>query len=362
MTAVCWDLNSDDSAVFSLGPTKNNPLLELKRWRKHESEWQSIASWNAPCPLPDLECDRVVDLHYFSEVQTAVLVLAGGDLVVVREDPQDDEDKIEIVGSVEVGISAASWSPDEELLALTTRASTLLYMTREFDNVANVTLTNEDLKASNAVSVGWGKKETQFKGKKARALRDPTIPETVDEGVLHPLDDKSTAISWRGDGTYLAINSTVGDSRRAIRVYSREGFLDSVSEPVDNLVSALSWRPAGNIIAAIQRLGVARVVFFERNGLRHGQFDLRLTKEEMENLGSEITLKWNVDSTVLAICFRDRVQLWTMGNYHYYLKQEILSCPSSATDLGILKLRWHPEKPLHLLISNGGNADQLFSP
>ena len=359
LTASTWSVGADDSAVCAFGPTINSSLLELKRWKKYENTWHIIASWDAPCPLPDLECDKIIDLHCFSDTQTIVLVLAGGDLIVVREDPQDGEDKIEIVGSVDAGISAASWSPDDELLAITTRASTLLYMTRDFENVVDLVLTADDLKASNAVSVGWGKKETQFKGKKARALRDPTVPESVDEGVIHPLDDRSTTISWRGDGAYLAVNSIEGESRRVIRVYSREGVLDSASEPVDFLTTALSWRPAGNILAGIQRLDVIKVVFFERNGLRHGQFDLRLNKEEMETWGSNIALKWNVDSSVLAVCFRDRVQLWTMGNYHYYLKQEIICTSSQYVSSNVVDLCWHPEKPLHFLLGSEGNTCPL---
>lgn len=331
-------------------------LLELKRWKKYENSWQTIASWDAPCPLPDLDCDVVLNVQYFSDTLTAALVLAGGDIVVVREDPQESEDKIEIVGSVDAGISAAAWSPDEELLAIATRASTLLYMTRDFENIVDVKLTTDDLNASNAVSVGWGKKETQFTGKKARALRDPTVPEIVDEGLLHPLDDKSTSISWRGDGAYLAINSIEG--RRAIRVFSREGVLDSVSEPVDYLVGALSWRPAGNLIAGIQRLvdGV-NVVFFERNGLRHGQFGLRLNSEERTCWGSSITLSWNVDSSVLAVMFKDRIQLWTMSNYNYYLKQEMFcASASSGSSTALGRFRWHPEKSLHLLLAGEGRS------
>ena len=334
-------------------------LLELKRWKKYAKGWQTIASWDAPCPLPDLDCDRVLNLHYFSDTLSIVVVLAGGDLIVVREDPQEGEDKIEIVGSVDAGISAAAWSPDDELLAIATRASTLLYMTRDFENVVNVTLTADDLNASNAVSVGWGKTETQFKGKKARALRDPTVPETVDEGLLHPFDDESTSISWRGDGAYLAVNSIEG--RRAIRVYSREGVLDSVSEPLDYLVGALSWRPAGNLIAGIQRLeDVIKVVFFERNGLRHGQFDLRISKDALSSWGSDIGLSWNVDSSVLAVVFKDRIQLWTMSNYYYSLKQEI-SCASGSSSIisALAKFCWHPEKPLHLLLCDEGNRTIL---
>jgi len=357
LTASAWDVASD-SVICAFGPTKENALLELKRWKKYEKTYQSVASWDAPCPLPDLDCDEIIDLHYFSDSSTSCLVLAGGDIVVVREEPQVGEDKIEIVGSVNAGISAAAWSPDEDLLALTTKASTLLYMTREFDNITDITFTTDDLKASNHVSVGWGKKETQFKGKKARALRDPTMPETMDEGVPSEYDARETTIIWRGDGAYLAVNGVEPSSRRVVRIYSREGVLDSVSEPVDGLVGTLSWRPVGNLLAGIQyQNDHIRVVFFERNGLRHGQFDLRLSKEDLQNWGSSIRLKWNIDSSVLAVCFKDRVQLWTMGNYHHYLKQEIFSLSEKPSGVP-MSLLWHSEKPLHFILSS--QSKQMF--
>ena len=349
LTACAWDV-ATDSVLCAFGPTKTSSLLDLKRWRNGEDIYESIASWDAPCPLPDLECDEILDLHYFSDSLIVCLVLAGGDIVIVREEPQPGEEKIEIVGSVDAGISAASWSPDEELLAIATKASTLVYMTRDFDPIADVAFSVDDLEASNHVSIGWGKKETQFKGKKARVLRDPTVPETVDEGVLSDFDGKDMTISWRGDGAYVAVNSIESGLRRVIRVYSREGVLDSASEPVDGLVGALSWRPAGNLLAGLQVIdGQARVVFFERNGLRHGQYGLRLSREDMKDWASQISLKWNADSSVLAILFKNRVQLWTMGNYHYYLKQEIIT--NIDNDEGRpLSVIWHPEKALHLVI------------
>ena len=351
ITAVALDIASD-SVICAFGPTKENNLLELKRWKRDQIGLQLIASWDAPCPLPNLDCDEILKLQFFSDSSTSCLVLAGGDIIVVREEPQSGEEKIEIVGSVDAGISAAAWSPDEDLLAMSTNAATLLYMTRDFENVVDIALTSDDLRASNHVSVGWGKKETQFQGKKARALKDPTVPETVDEGILSVHDPKTTTISWRGDGAYLAINSVEFDSRRIIRVYSRDGLLDSVSEPVNGLVGALSWRPAGNLLAGIQyQDDMARVVFFERNGLRHGQFDLRLSKEEIQTWGSSIALDWNIDSSILAVCFRDRVQLWTMSNYHYYLKQEILASSKRTKPVSI---RWHTEKPLELILSYQG--------
>ncbi|KAL9617176.1 MAG: hypothetical protein Q9160_008030 [Pyrenula sp. 1 TL-2023] len=362
LTAAAWDSASENTQICAFGPTSSKAVIELRKVTKSSLSQDGdasngfsttasssiITSWDAPSPLADLPCDNVLSLQYLSDVGSVSLVLAGGDLVIVRENPLPGEEKIEIVGSVDVGISAASWSPDEELLAIVTRSNTLLYMTRDFESVSEVSLTSEDLKASKHVSVGWGKKETQFQGKRAKALRDPTMPETIDEGKTSPFEDGATTISWRGDGAFVAINSIVDNDRRAIRVFSREGALDGVSEPVDNLESALSWRPAGNLIASIQRYGSRiDVVFFERNGLRHGQFELRLSEDEMKSAASNISLSWNIDSTVLAVSFLDRVQLWTMGNYHYYLKQEI-SLPKALQ--APCSVRWHPEKPLSILL------------
>ncbi|OOF97813.1 hypothetical protein ASPCADRAFT_141486 [Aspergillus carbonarius ITEM 5010] len=356
LTSTAWDTASD-AVVCTFGPTASNPVIELRR-KRHDAyfsepvgadAFECIASWDAPCPLPDLECDRVLSLHYFADNLTACLVLEGGDIIIVREEPLPGEDKIEIVGSVDVGITAAAWSPDEELLALTTRANTFLYMTREFENVAEITFTQEDLQASQHVSVGWGKRETQFQGKRAKALRDPTVPEKVDEGKLSSSDDGRTTITWRGDGAYVAVNSIEAGARRAIRVYSREGTLDSISEPVDGLEGALSWRPSGNLIASIQRRDDrVDVVFFERNGLRHGEFTLRLTEEERLTWASTIHLSWNVDSTVLAVQFHDRIQFWTTGNYHYYLKQEIPMLVNAEYPYPFV-FKWHQEKALRFI-------------
>lgn len=369
LTASAWDSGSD-TLICAYGPTKDTTLIQLKRWigsaesslqgSANEGCLEDIASWDAPSPSPAQECDEILDLHYFPDSSTSCLILSGGDIVVVRDNPIHGEDKIEIFGSVDAGISAAAWSPDEELLAITTRASTLLYMTKEFENIINITLSSDDLKASKHVSVGWGKAETQFKGKKARLLRDPTIPEHIDEGSLSELDTKNTTISWRGDGSYVSVNR-IESGRRVIQVYSRDGSLDSASEPVDGLLGALSWRPAGNLISAIQCLqGRANIVFFERNGLRHGQFPLRLTENEIITCVTDISLQWNVDSSVLAVCFKDKIQLWTMGNYHYYLKQEIfaLSPTSSGKSVG---LQWHPEEPLKFVASSAGTEPWAYS-
>lgn len=355
LTATAWDAASN-ALICAFGPSESRATIELKRLHYTrsgaEDRLESIAAWDAPCPLPSLTHDSILSLHHFADTTTSCLILAGGDIILVRENPLANEELVEIVGSVDAGIAAAAWSPDEELLAITTQADTLLLMSRDIENIASITLAPEDVNVSNHVSVGWGKKETQFKGKRARALQDPTVPEHIDAGELSPFDDRSVTISWRGDGAYFALTKVEQERRRMIRVYSREGQLDSVSEPVDGLEGALSWRPSGNLIASVRRTSdKLEVVFFERNGLRHGQFDLRATQEDLAQQVTPLTVKWNSDSNVLAVSFPDKVQLWTMSNYHYYLKQE-LKFPETA--VRTVLCTWHAERPLAVAVSTPG--------
>ncbi|KAH8677385.1 IKI3 family protein [Xylariales sp. PMI_506] len=351
LSSSCWD-PAKNEILCTFGPSATDGYIRLVRLSEHVNATHpqiasdQIASWEALSPNPDLPIDRVVSLHHFSDNLTTILVLEGGDIVLVREyENAQDGVHIEIMGSIDEGIAAASWSPDEELLAIATKAQTVVFMSRNFDSISDATMTPEDLRLSKQVSVGWGKKETQFQGRGAKALRDPTIPEKVDQGTLSPQDDGRVTISWRGDGAYIAINSIEPGSRRVIRVYSRDGVLDSVSEAVDGMEGALSWRPAGNLIASIQRKTTSvDVIFFERNGLRHGDFALRAPGARDLSL-DKIGLEWNSDSTVLAVTLNDRVQFWATGNYHWYLKQEIL------TEDKPVDFKWHSEKALQFSIA-----------
>ena len=227
-----------------------------------------------------------------------MLVLSTGDIYQATNtdiNPNYADANIEIVGSIEEGIAAAKWSPDEEVLALATNVGTFILLTRNFHPISETKILPEDLSISKHVSVGWGKKETQFQGRGAKAAqRDPTMPSQVDTGILDSTDNREVQISWRGDGEVVAVNVIDKEpvERRTVRVYTREGTLDSVSEPVDRLSNVVSWRPSGNLIAAVQRKynESPDLVFFERNGLRRGEFSLRVEPEN-QVLG----LDWNVD-------------------------------------------------------------------
>jgi elongator complex protein 1 len=193
-----------------------------------------------------------------------------------------------------------------------------------------------------------------------------------------------------------------GLRKRVLRVYNRDTVLQSTSEAVAGLEHSLSWRPSGNLIVSTQRFGFEGggegkdgrhdVVFFERNGLRHGEFTLRepwrkTVSDGRINWGYSVEdVAWSSDSNILSIWVKGQekdvgssrvhypsffrtqvstVQLWTTGNYHWceftklvlhcthidgsgrYLKQEI----ESSAGERFTRVLWHPEDSSKLILA-----------
>lgn len=377
-----------DSITFALG-NEEAGFLEIQQFMKTGG---SILL--ASVPMENIGSDNQLRLFaHFVDTCQLVFIFGNGDIVTATYDPaQPDPDTtlVEIVGSIDAGISAASWSPDEETLALLTGDNNLLLMSRMFEPISEKMLNPDDIKISDSkhVSVGWGKKETQFKGKGAKALererealkhaglknedgplKDPTVNE-IKQGTLSAFDNYQAKIDWRGDCEYFSVTTVeqvlVEDTaevynRRVIRVFSRDGKLDSVNEAVDGLEHNLAWKPQGSLIASSQRHfddeeleEVLDVVFYERNGLRHGQFNSRLDPTT-ENI---LDMVWSSDSEVLAFQLHDRIQLWTTKNYHWNLKQEIRVNDSDPLNQ-VKFIKFHPEKPLHFMIGTSNGEIQI---
>ena len=137
---------------------------------------------------------------------------------------------------------------------------------------------------------------------------------------MYTLSDYSSSLSLRinmnSSGTLCTRRSITFSFNVQLRVFDRQGVLQNTSEPVAGLEHALSWRPSGNLIAGTQRFGFEGggsgtkgrhdVVFFERNGLRHGEFTLREVSKPLPSEENDWTYKvkelaWNSDSTILSI-------------------------------------------------------------
>ena len=219
---------------------------------------------------------------------------------IVTVDPTSGE--CTLVGEFEHGIHSGAWSPDREILVLVTLAepedtdatpsSAILCMTADFQVLAEI----------------------------------PMEPHEVKESVH---------VIWRPDGTLLGISSVdQAGQQRKIRIYQRDPFQlsalgrteDGSGKLVANIQSTpLAWAGPGcsQLMASIIPKGRKdiQVAFFEPNGLRHGQFLLRLDDATHCSVQG---IAWNASSDVLMVHIHekdyDSVQLWTRSNYHWYLK------------------------------------------
>jgi elongator complex protein 1 len=171
------------------------------------------------------------------------------------------------------------------------------------------------------INVGWGSKQTQFHGSLGKAAAQAPSVRAVGSS---PDDDAMPRLSWRGDGAFFVVSSLSPASdamrHRTLRVYDRQAALQSTSEAVPGLEHATVWRPSGNLIVGTQRFGFEGggagkegrhdVVFFERNGLRHGEFGVKVgdlsiapgPREEGRKWGYKVKeLSWSSDSNVLGL-------------------------------------------------------------
>ena len=258
--------------------------------------------------------------------------------------------QVEVVGSVCDGISGSSWSPDEELLSLVTATNNLVVMTSQFDIITETSLNEDDFGAQQFINVGWGKKETQFHGSLGKEAAKQKASNGEQDGICS-WDDKKARVSWRGDGQLFSVShiTNTEKSMRKLRIFNREGVLQYTSEEVARLEQGLCWRPSGNVLASTQTLpNKHQVVFFEKNGLRHGEFLLPF--KPGQSMVKELV--WNKDSSVLLLFTQDKetiedryiLQLWTSSNYHWFLKQKII------LNEKVVSLKWDTESSLLLYV------------
>ncbi|KAM8939082.1 elongator complex protein 1 [Pelodytes ibericus] len=304
--------------------------------------------------LPEDGSGHVVGIQDVPDQESVCIATSTGDVILSNLNTV----QLECVGSVDGGIVTMSWSPDQELVLLVTGQQTLILMTKDFEPIAEAPIHQDDFGEGKFITLGWGKKETQFHGSEGKqAARQKKITEAP---PALPWDDRKPRVTWRGDGQLFAVSSICFETgARKVRVWNRELALQSTSEPIEGLEQALSWKPSGSLIATTQSKPNKRdVVFLEKNGLVHGEFTLPFVKGDVKVK----ELLWNSESTVLAIWIQEiekdgsksntYVQLWTVGNYHWYLKQSLHFGNDEKKQ--IVSLLWDPEKPyrLHVLCAD----------
>ncbi|KAL3226372.1 hypothetical protein MRX96_004463 [Rhipicephalus microplus] len=241
------------------------------------------------------DSDVVSSFVFISEFQSLCIGKKSGDILMYDV----SQCKAQAVGSVTGGILAMQWSPDYELVVVISGENKVLLMTKDFDVISEKDLHAEEFGECAPITAGWGSKETQFHGSEGKQAAKV-----------------SPRVSWRGDGQYFvtsSINPAVGN--RKLRLWSRDGTLQYTG-------------PSGSVIASSQRLpNKHMIVFFEKNGLNHGSFQLPFRSNEFQL--KEVS--WSPDSTILAVVgsmfpadqSSPPPQRTGMKNYQWYLKQTL---------------------------------------
>lgn len=262
--------------------------------------------------------DNIVGLEFMMDNEVLVVGTESGELFSVSVPTQS----VEVVGNVEGGIMQMSASPDGELLAIATGLGMLLLMTSDWEVFYEIPLYDH----------------TQLEA----------------SGLLR--------ISWRSDGKYFATldGGTRFSSEKELRIWERDtGTLHSRSKTFPSTSLGLDWIPNGSRLASAQSQDstaqASRIIFFERNGLERGSFDIKGAVD-----ASIECIKWSCNSELFAVLLKcgqfDAIQIWSFSNYHWYLKQEWHY--SKENDI---KFGWDPEKPMCLYTWTLSGQVQLLS-
>ncbi|CRL07533.1 CLUMA_CG020498, isoform A [Clunio marinus] len=267
------------------------------------------------CEVKELfNYDGIIAMEYVQLNDCLCLATDEGEIVQYNFTTND----YEVVGMIQDGIETMSWSPDQELVVFVTKSCNVILMFSTFDVLVESSL--HEKAAKEFITVGWGKKETQFHGsvgKDARKKQEINIEMNEDL-------DKTISCCWRGDGEYFAVNY-VGENGRMFKVYTKEGVPTYTSEVCAKLQVPIAWKPSGLWIAKPEiHPNKYSITLFERNGLKHNELILPFTHED-EHV---VNLSWSQDSDIFLIetLRNDNIRVlyfYTICNYHWYLKHTI---------------------------------------
>ena len=334
---------------FAVDNESQKLFVSSKNVIESYSSLQRKTLFDIDLSLPRYGCPTdvsIVGLEYLCGEEQLCLALRHGDVALLHT----GDLTYECVGTLDCHIASMVWSPDQEIVLLVTDGGNVVAMNHDFDLVSELEISTVTVVVENEfINVGWGSKETQFQGSAGKYVSGKEVTTSGGEFLV---DDTKTRIAWRGDSQYFAISCVI-EGQRQIRIWNRDFELQYTNENLTGLEGSLAWKPSGALLASTQRK-VHRhdVVFFELNGLQHGEFTLPYqTKQVRVNL-----MQWSPDSKILLIWAedlladnREYLQLWICTNYHWTLKQSLeLEQKISCVD-------WDREQTLtlHVLLADG---------
>ncbi|CAH8517463.1 unnamed protein product [Schistosoma turkestanicum] len=245
-------------------------------------------------------------------------------------------------------LKAVCVSPDLSKIVVLTGDGIVRILSSTLETISNFSLYEEGFGSALPVSLGWGKKETQFHGSEGKeaALAKQILPVSNSQ-----YDDGRFEIAWRDDGLYFAVSwlDPLTENRRRIRVYNDTGELFSTTEITNMISPGLCWRPRVQLITTTQRReghGLD-IIFFESNSQPHGEFEL--IGDESEKFYQVESILFNSTGSILAVLCRGTqnhpwfIRLLTCSNYQWSIKQHFCipdNSPLNYNKISNISLAW----------------------
>jgi len=145
----------------------------------------------------------------------------------------------------------------------------------------------------------------------------------------------SASISWRGDSSIFVVNIEIDGGFKCLTrdaqnlnvikgpARADDQTVFSVAEkPIAHLTKPCCIMPNGSLVAGFQAGNKREVCFWEKNGLRHGEF-------ELPDQSLRVTaIEFNQDSTLMALlCLGDdgsqAILVLSRSNWMWQIKQRL---------------------------------------
>nr|XP_027195377.1 elongator complex protein 1-like isoform X2 [Dermatophagoides pteronyssinus] len=281
----------------------------------------------------------IVYCRYIIEDELLFILFTNG--LIINYDTVNDlltKKSLDSIDDTTGNIDDAKFSYDQELLVVNTSKNVMLLFNKLWVLKSRYDLNVDEYGANEMININWGSKETQFHGQGMRDHRHRNIVDEQQTIPLIELDDRKCFIDWKHDDYHYTINFLSPKGYRLLKIFNRDGILQHTSESIPGLQKVIAWKPSGSLIASAQLTANSYdIIFFEKNGLKHGQFKLpscfKVNEFQIE------TIAWSYDSSILLVAgFRttptidtederknkiQEILFFTQNNYHWYLKQKI---------------------------------------
>ncbi|KAL4476509.1 hypothetical protein ABPG74_010242 [Tetrahymena malaccensis] len=302
-----FDFEEFSYTLYIITKSKILYAIKIESLESHEIIFKADLS-NDICDV-----EKVLGIKYILELESVIIIQQSGEIMKFSI----SDKSCESVGCIENGILGFSYSPNQEQLIVATGNHTLLSFDNNFDVSKEVHI-DEDV----------------------NSFKAPSSPQPV-------------YFAWKADAKFFACNFAVQGGRKSLtrstelEVFKSAAQPDpdgqnvvSVSEePTENLQGPISWQPTGNFIAGVDKKPsrqdktktLTRVIFWEKNGLRHLEFNLPNLKDSLNtdsNSIEVINLQYNKESEILAVHVREgesqeSILLYHRSNYRWYLKKVV---------------------------------------